>query len=130
MVACMDAVARSGQQKATVMIGLLKGGRIWVESHLMATQRREKTSAQEQLDEILNYVKAPLLQVAAEHHLKNAKVERWRWDEPVINLIWSQEDQVGRKIEVRAECVSEHADHRDYDGKIKTNTNDLPQQWA
>lgn len=52
----------------------------------------------EELDRILDTVEEVLLSLANEYKLKQASIERWRWDEPVITLTWVGSDHISRNI--------------------------------
>jgi len=52
----------------------------------------------EEIDNILNKVEEVLLSLTSEYKLKQASIERWRWDEPVITLTWTDSDHISRNI--------------------------------
>ena len=41
-----------------------------------------------------------ILSLTSEYKLKQASIERWRWDEPIITLTWADSDHISRNINV------------------------------
>lgn len=52
----------------------------------------------EEIDNILNKVEEVLLSLTSEYKLKQVSIERWRWDEPVITLTWTDSGHISRNI--------------------------------
>jgi hypothetical protein len=46
----------------------------------------------EEIDQVLSLVESILHTVAAEHGLRQARIDRWRWDQPEIVLSWITQD--------------------------------------
>src|SRR6266511_5894703 len=54
----------------------------------------------EELDRLLDIAEPALHTIAAEHGLHQARVDRWRWDQPEVVLSWVDRDRqdIGKSI--------------------------------
>jgi hypothetical protein len=49
-------------------------------------------------NEILDQVEAAFSELIGKHGLRGLSIERWRWDEPGIMLMWSSPDNIDRNV--------------------------------
>lgn len=54
----------------------------------------------EQIDQAFDSVEEILEEALGEYEIEDARVDRWRWDEPTIVLSWEGEDSICRNIGV------------------------------
>jgi hypothetical protein len=56
----------------------------------------------EKLDRVFGRVESALLGLSSKVGIEHPTIESWRWDEPVITLIWLGVDHVRRNIGIHA----------------------------
>lgn len=67
---------------------------------VMSSTARVEASRYEALDRLLDVAESALHAVAAEHGLREARLDRWRWDQPEVVLSWVDRDRqnIGKSI--------------------------------